>query len=131
MLAKQVPYTIVKQVSFDFITKAAYSSLAATTAVALTKSTKFGVVMFSAFLASMMSCLASQPGDMLLSVVNAHKGKRRVRDFAREIYSEDGAAGFFTGLRARFLHVGIIVTSQLVVYDMFKRLCGLAATGLA
>jgi len=125
MLAKQVPYTVVKQVTFDLVARAAYGQAGGKDGA------KFAVVLFSAAAASVMSCLASQPGDMLLSVVNAHKGKSRARDFARKIRAEDGLGGFFTGLRARLVHVGAIVTLQLVIYDAVKRLCGLAATGMA
>ena len=62
MFAKQVPYTIVKQVSFDLVARAAYAGLAA----GKKDGAKFAVVLFSAAAASVLSCLASQPGDMLL-----------------------------------------------------------------
>lgn len=38
-------------------------------------------------------------------------------------------SGFFTALQARFVHVGMIITSQLVIYDLVKQLLGLPATG--
>jgi hypothetical protein len=34
------------------------------------------------------------------------------------------------GIQERFLHVGMIVTLQLLIYDYVKRLVGIAATGL-
>ena len=60
MLAKQVPYTVVKQVTFDLVARAAYGQAGGKDGA------KFAVVLFSAAAASVMSCLASQPGDMLL-----------------------------------------------------------------
>jgi len=69
---------------------------------------------------------------MVLSLMNAHKNdRRRTRDIVHDILmSERGVKGFFVGLKTRFLHVGIIVTLQLLIYDVVKRMCGVAATGL-
>mmetsp|Transcript_9826 Transcript_9826/g.12763 ORF Transcript_9826/g.12763 Transcript_9826/m.12763 type:complete len:438 (-) Transcript_9826:1452-2765(-) len=124
MLSKQIPYTVTKQVSFDLITAMIYTNISS-----LSNST-FVVPFISALMSSILSCISSHPGDMLLSVVNAHEGKRRTREFAKKIYKEDGILGFFTGIAPRFLHVGIIVTSQLLIYDWIKRLFGCGATGL-
>jgi solute carrier family 25 phosphate transporter 3 len=77
-----------------------------------------------------LSSITSQPGDMVLSLVNAHKGDRRSSEIFRDILrSERGVRGFFVGFKTRLLHVGIIVTLQLLIYDYVKRLCGIAATG--
>lgn len=45
------------------------------------------------------------------------------------IYARGGSTEFFRGLQARLLHVGMIITSQLVIYDIVKQLLGLPATG--
>jgi solute carrier family 25 phosphate transporter 3 len=129
MLSKQVPYTITKNVSFDLITTMSYTTVAA---YGLTICSKWKLVipLLSAMLASILSCISSQPGDMLLSVVNAEEGKKSTSEFARDIMKRDGFAGFFVGVRERFLHVGIIVTMQLLIYDFVKRLVGISATGL-
>ena len=129
MMCKQVPYTITKNVSFDFLTTLLYSTLKAWGFVICGR-TKFIIPLVSAMFASILSCISSQPGDMLLSVVNAHEGNRRTRDFVQDIMKEDGLKGLFLGIRARFLHVGLIVTVQLFIYDYVKRMCGIGATGL-
>lgn len=129
MLYKQVPYTVTKNVSFDILTKMAYA-IAVNAGYALTASTKLAIPLVSAMIASMLSCISSQPGDMLLSLVNAHEGKKRTNTFLKEmVKSEEGLRGLFVGMKSRFLHVGIIVTVQLLIYDFVKRLCGIAATG--
>ena len=57
--------------------------------------------------------------------VNLHATRyARCRVYMKEIYERDGFKGFFTGLNARFVHIGVIVTVQLVVYDMFKNYFG-------
>lgn len=87
----------------------------------------------AAAVTSVLSCVTSQPGDMVLSLMNAHKNdRRRTIDIVHDILkSERGAKGFFVGLKTRFLHVGIIVTLQLMLYDVIKRMCGIAATGMS
>lgn len=130
MLCKQVPYTISKNVFFDVLTKASYGLILAS-GMAVKASTKIYVPFSCALLTSVVATICSQPGDMLLSLVNAHEGKRRTRQFIQDIVKGDwGWKGFFVGTKSRFLHVGLIVTMQLILYDFVKRLVGIAATGL-
>ena len=68
---------------------------------------------------------------MVLSVQSAHEGNRSAMDFARDIKKEMGIKGFFRGMEARFVHVGLIVTVQLLIYDIIKRVVGIVATGSA
>src|SRR6056300_598751 len=66
MLAKQVPYTMGKQVSFDIFAGILYGTL-----LGLTFLPKNGIALEvevgAAFLASIVACLASHPGDVLLT----------------------------------------------------------------
>ncbi|KAI2508534.1 hypothetical protein MHU86_5933 [Fragilaria crotonensis] len=130
MLYKQVPYTISKNVAFDLLTRTSYSLLR-TGGMAVTGMTKMLIPLVCALLTSILSTICSQPGDMLLSLVNAHEGTLRTNDFIRDILrrKDGGFRGFFVGTKSRFLHVGIIVTSQLILYDIIKRIVGVAATG--
>ena len=130
MMLKQVPYTITKNVSFDFIATATYSAVKSS-GYALTATMKFYIPLVSAMAASVLSTISSQPGDMLLSVQSAHEGNRSAMDFAMDIKKEMGIKGFFRGMEARFVHVGLIVTVQLLIYDIIKRVVGIAATGSA
>lgn len=132
MLYKQVPYTVTKNVSFDLMTRCAYAALLRCGS-AVGPLAKVAVPLAAAAATSVLSCVTSQPGDMLLSLVNARTGdQRRTRDIVRDILKSDrGLAGFFVGMQTRFLHVGVIVTLQLLIYDFVKRLCGIAATGTA
>ncbi|KAL7465918.1 hypothetical protein ACHAXS_006222 [Conticribra weissflogii] len=178
MLAKQVPYTFGKQVSFDVFAKFFYGFLNAprktaysaavssdspdsTTTLSEILSTalspefvKWAVSVVSAMLASLMACVMSQPGDVILTETykggekgNADKRtnkasdlgvtkKRNLSEVSCSVYSRHsddgvirGLSGFFTGLQARIVHVGLIITSQLVIYDLMKQLLGLPATG--
>jgi len=148
MLAKQVPYTLGKQVSFDLVAKFLYS-ITEQLAVLSKTQLKWMVSLLSAFCASIAACLCSQPGDMILTetysgstststststksgtksgIVSGQPG-----DFGtvvRKIYGNGGLPEFFRGTQARLVHVGMIITSQLMVYDLVKQLLGLPATG--
>jgi len=129
MMSKQVPYTVTKNVSFDILTRIAYSMLRKCGYI-ITRKMKIIIPFISAIVVSVLSCISSQPGDLLLSLVNAKEGNARTRDFARDIIKEHGVKGFFVEMNTRFLHVGMIVTVQLTIYDFVKRLCGITATGL-
>lgn len=132
MMAKQIPYTVTKNVSFDFFATLAYSYVKSSNSnLTISPKTKILIPFLSAFIASVLSSITSQPGDTLLSLVNAHEGKKKTREFAKGVYNKHGIRGFFIGMKSRFLHVGLIVTSQLLIYDFVKRLCGIAATGSA
>lgn len=131
MILKQVPYTVTKNVSFDLFTKFFYSTLLASGVATISNGMKFAIPLVSAAIASVLSSLTSQPGDTILSLSCAHDGNYRTRDITRNILRSDrGIGGFFVGTKTRLLHVGIIVTIQLLIYDYVKRLVGIAATGL-
>lgn len=131
MILKQVPYTVTKNVSFDLITRFLYSSLRQNGVATISHGMKFMIPLISAAIASVLSSLTSQPGDTILSLSCAHDGDYKTRDISRNILRSDrGISGFFVGTKTRLLHVGIIVTIQLQIYDYMKRFCGIAATGL-
>jgi solute carrier family 25 phosphate transporter 3 len=128
MLSKQVPYTCAKQVSFDVF--AAFMYTVAATFSMTAANVKIEVAFGAAFLASMLACIMSQPGDVLLTATYKNPDSSSgFTEILSDIYEERGIKGFFTGISARFFHVGVIITSQLVLYDTVKQLLGLPATG--
>lgn len=132
MLAKQVPYTMTKQVSFDVITSFLYKlAEAVSEAEECGAATKSGITFGAAALTSVLSCVSSQPGDVILTETYVHHGTEAASlgAISRRIYAAKGLGGFFVGLKARLAHVGGIITSQLAIYDAVKQTLGLAATG--
>lgn len=136
MLAKQVPYTMGKQVSFDIFAGMLYTFLLGLSFVPQ-KEIALEVEIGAAFLASIVACLFSHPGDVLLTATyknnnNTDGLNNESNDFVstiRNVYSDGGVSAFFRGLNARFLHVGCIITFQLVIYDQIKQALGLPASG--
>lgn len=84
----------------------------------------------SAACAAVLACFSSQPGDMILTQTYKNKTPKKFINVIKEIKaSSPGLSGFFVGTQARLVHVGIIITSQLMIYDVVKQAVGLKATG--
>lgn len=151
ILFKQIPYTVVSLTVFEIASGYFYSQLT-NFGVEDTQlgSYRFLVTLSAAAIGAVLSCLASQPGDTLLSRVNqsaklpvplpvgsisdSATSEPELENFdpvaimidsAREL----GLAGLFRGTRARLLHSTIIVVSQLLIYDTIKQIFGIAASG--
>ncbi len=127
MLFKQVPYTMTKQVSFDIFATQIYAF--AILSLTANEETRFLTTTLSAFLASILACTISQPGDVILTKRFKENSKDSIGGIISSINDRKGVGGFFAGYSARLAHVAAIVTSQLVVYDYLKQLLGLPATG--
>lgn len=124
MLTKQVPYTMAKQVSFDFFAAMLYTLLKGTDI-----DMKWVVSVAAAASASVLACTFSQPGDMILTETYKGGTPGSFGKVVNTIWGRGGIPEFFVGIQARFVHVGGIITTQLVVYDIVKQLLGLPATG--
>ncbi|EWM20665.1 mitochondrial phosphate carrier protein [Nannochloropsis gaditana] len=129
ILAKQLPYTIVQLCGFELITRVFYSWEVTARLVHAPGPWQWLVSFGSALITGVFASIASQPGDVILSRVNKTKSHKAVVETMREAVQELGLRGLYKGTRARLLHVGMIVTIQLVIYDFVKQLVGLPATG--
>eukprot|EP00536_Pseudo-nitzschia_multiseries_P012789 jgi/Psemu1/309418/fgenesh1_kg.508_\ len=129
MLSKQCPYTLGKQVTYDEICRALYSVLRNVN----NSSTKVEVSLVGACCASVIACVLSQPGDVILTETYKDKETSESQGFPQvvsKIYNErSGVNGFYSGLVARLIQVGGIITTQLLLYDFIKQSLGLPATG--
>lgn len=99
--------------------------------------TKVAITFGAAALTSVLSCVCSQPGDVILTETYNCHGKKSadgssgsdLPSVVGRVWKAGGPGGFFVGLNARLAHVGGIITSQLALYDYVKQACGLPATG--
>lgn len=131
MLSKQVPYTMAKQVSFDVFASMLYALYMTNTIISLPQSEiALGIEIGAAFLASVIACIASHPGDVLLTATynQVDNTSRGLGSTISKVYDDGGIFAFFRGIKARFFHVGCIITFQLVIYDQIKQLLGLPGT---
>lgn len=127
MVAKQVPYTAGKQVSFDFLcTLAVYllrrSGLPDALAARLAP-------MVAALPAAVFAAVLSHPGDTLLTEFYKGEESGSMLKSLRRVIKERGLSGLFVGLQARLVHVISIIWVQLIMYDSIKQALGLPATG--
>ena len=134
MLAKQVPYTMGKQVSFDFFCELAHGMFAVVATDALMRQRLDGFTPVVAALPSaIIACVLSHPGD---AVLTEYTSKSQALDMHDDVLGSlltilgtGGFKGLFTGIKARLLHIIGILWIQLVIYDKLKQLLGLPATG--
>ena len=132
MVSKQVPYTMGKQVSFDFMCEIVHALILVAfvegTAAAATVD-KFTPAI-AALPSAMMACVLSHPGDVLLTdYFKSGDAKSGVFATVGRLVKEGGIGALFTGLSARLIHVISIIWVQLIIYDYIKQLLGLPATG--
>jgi solute carrier family 25 phosphate transporter 3 len=112
-------------VSFDVVAAALYKALAEVVYV----HKKWLVSIGAAMCASFVACMLSQPGDMILTETYKGPIPQPFGKVLGTIYGAGGLSEFFRGTKARIVHVGMIITSQLVIYDIVKQMLGLPATG--
>jgi solute carrier family 25 (mitochondrial phosphate transporter), member 3 len=95
-----------------------------------TSSYRLPITIGAAFLGALLSCVASQPGDTILSRVNqSAQGDGSALEVISKTIRELGIIKLFSGLEARLLHSVVIVVSQLLIYDSIKTFFGIAAAG--
>ena len=126
LLFKHIPYTVTQLTCYEVLTKYVYTNIASIYHVNnVLISTVVAVV------AAILSSVASQPGDTLLSIVNKQARAASSKESINPInvmmtaINDLGFFGLFKGLKARLIHVSMIVVVQLVVYDNLKLAFGL------
>ena len=160
VFAKQIPFTVIQLASFESITTAIYSYLSRSDNnfdYSEVSKYKYLISASSALVAAVLSSLASQPGDTLLSAVNQSSKKvflegpvgggngmtpgrligeeievvlKNPLEVMRDTLDEVGFRGLFKGTKARLLHVSFYVVVQFLVYDFVKQIVGLPVTGV-
>lgn len=129
IMFKQVPFTVTQFLVFEFVASALYKQLAARDGgkdASKRVAEKFGtlITVCSGILAGVSASLVSQPGDTVLSVMtNAHELT------LLGAIDQLGATGLFLGADTRVLHVTAYITTQFLIYDSIKRLCGIPVAG--
>lgn len=148
VLAKQIPYTVTKLVTFDVLVRLASRAASCNCGRSSGCSQQPGrgggvaLTLCCAVAAGILSSLASQPGDSLLSTLNSEgrQGEENNEvevgvEVPREsvaramvrIAREAGFFGLFRGTTARMMHVTSIVTVQLLIYQTVKGMVGISS----
>ncbi|WOL20023.1 mitochondrial phosphate carrier protein 3, mitochondrial-like [Canna indica] len=122
---RQIPYTMMKFVSFETIVEMIYKYYIPTPKDQCSKSLQLGVSFAGGYAAGILCAIVSHPADNLVSFFNNAKGAT-VGDAMKKL----GLWGLFTrGLPLRIVMVGTLTGAQWGIYDAFKVMVGLPTTG--
>jgi solute carrier family 25 phosphate transporter 3 len=126
--ARQIPYTVMKFVSFEKIVEAFYRNVLTKPKNEYSKATQLSVTFVSGYLAGILCALVSQPADTMVSKLNNMKTAGSTMDNVKQIYSEIGFNGLWRGMGTRIM-IGTLTGLQWWIYDSFKTMVGLQTTG--
>lgn len=133
LMARQVPYTIVKFVAFENTVKFAYRNILTKEKSSYSKGTQLTVTFLSGYWAGIFCAVVSHPADTIVSKINNMKDvsgeNNGLGGKVSKIYSEIGFKGLWNGLSTRILMVGTLTGLQWWIYDSFKTAVGLQTTG--
>lgn len=130
MWGRQIPYTIVKFVAFEWFVQFFYDNIFTKGKENYGKATQLGITFASGYLAGIFCAIVSHPADTVLSKLVA-KGKIEgsLVHKVGVIYSEIGFGGLWAGLLTRIVMIGTLTGLQWWIYDSFKTAVGLQTTG--
>jgi solute carrier family 25 phosphate transporter 3 len=128
--ARQVPYTIVKFVAFEWFVQMFYDNVFTKGKENYSKPTQLGVTFASGYLAGIFCAIVSHPADTMVSKLYSQgKGDGSLGSKIGKIYGEIGFRGLWAGLVTRIIMIGTLTGLQWWIYDSFKTAVGLATTG--
>jgi len=134
--ARQVPYTVIKFVSFERIAEAIYKMLPKPKSQ-MSKTEQLGVVFTAGYLAGILCGAVSHPADTMVSKINKVKSSGGVGEKMRLIYYGDkttpgiGFKGLWAGFGPRVVMIGTLTGLQWFIYGTFKGALGLPTPGAA
>jgi len=134
LIARQVPYTIIKFVAFERIAEAIYGMLPKKKED-MSKTEQMGVVFASGYLAGILCGIVSHPADTMVSKINKLKMDGSIGEKIRHIYHGTpeapgiGFSGLWNGLGPRVFMIGTLTGLQWFIYGAFKTSVGLPAPG--
>lgn len=126
---RQVPYTVVKFVAFEYIVEKFYQNIFTKPKNEYSKVTQLSVTFASGYLAGIFCAIVSHPADTMVSKLNNIKSEGSLGENMSKIYSEIGMAGLWRGLGARIFMIGTLTGFQWWIYDTFKTTMGMGTTG--
>ena len=131
LMARQVPYTMVKFGAFENTVIAFYKYVFTKPKSEYSKATQLSITFASGYLAGIFCAIVSHPADTMVSKLNKQKSDQPVSigTAVSKIYAEIGFRGLWAGLTTRIIMVGTLTGLQWWIYDSFKTAVGLQTTG--
>uniref|UniRef100_A0A7S3J2F3 Uncharacterized protein n=1 Tax=Euplotes harpa TaxID=151035 RepID=A0A7S3J2F3_9SPIT len=126
---RQIPYTMVKFACFERTVRFVYKNFLTKDPSEYSKATKLTVTFLSGYWAGIFCAVVSHPADTVVSKLNEKESSGSNLSKIKEILGELGFKGVWRGLSTRILMIGTLTGLQWWIYDTFKTLVGLQATG--
>lgn len=127
--ARQIPYTIMKFVVFEATVSYIFQNVLKAERKDFGKSFNLLITFISGYFAGIVCAIVSHPADTLFTAYNKQETKGAFMPEAKRLYSEMPSMGLWKGLGARIIMVGTLTGLQWWIYDSWKTICGLQATG--
>lgn len=125
MWCRQIPYTVVKFVSFEKAVELLYSHVFTKPKESYSRVTQLSITFASGYMAGILCAIVSHPADTIVSKLYNNKTTGSVGENIRRIYGEIGFMGLWRGLTPRIIMVGTLAALQWWIYDSFKTAIGL------
>lgn len=128
--SRQVPYTIVKFVAFEWFVQFFYDNVFTKGKENYSKLQQLSVTFASGYLAGIFCAIVSHPADTMVSkIYSKSNDPGTIGEKVGRIYKEIGFKGLWGGLVTRIIMIGTLTGLQWWIYDSFKAAVGLATTG--
>lgn len=128
---RQIPYTVVKFVTFERTVDAIYKYALEKPKSEYNKMQQLGVTFAAGYWAGIFCAIVSHPADTVVSKLNnvsKGEGEGTLRAIGK-ILKDLGAKGIWRGLGPRIAMVGTLTALQWFIYDTFKVYVGLPTSG--
>jgi len=133
--ARQIPYTVIKFVAFEWIAEKVYGVYKPKSEC--NKAEQMGVVFVSGYLAGIFCGAVSHPADTMVSKINKLQSAGGIGEKLRTIYSGSpdgstkgiGFSGLWAGFLPRVVMIGTLTGLQWFIYGAFKSYVGLPLPG--
>jgi solute carrier family 25 phosphate transporter 3 len=132
LMARQVPYTMVKFGAFENTVKFCYRNIWTRPKESYSKATQLTITFLSGYFAGIFCAIISHPADTMVSKINnlpKTEPSASLGTNVAKIYGDIGFSGLWRGLGTRILMVGTLTGLQWWIYDSFKTAVGLQTTG--
>lgn len=113
--SRQVPYTIVKFVAFEWFVQFFYDKVFTKGKENYNKATQLGITFASGYLAGIFCAVVSHPADTVVSYMNKAKGAT-IGSSVKDL----GFKGLWGGLGTRIIMIGTLTALQWFIYDGVK-----------
>ncbi|KAF4741149.1 Cu/Pi carrier [Perkinsus olseni] len=122
---RQIPYTVVKFVGFEYTVEQMYKHIFTRPKDSYSKATQLGITFASGYIAGIACAIVSQPADNLVSQMA--KAENQSKTFMEMAKAQGVKNLFLAGLGPRIVMIGTLTGLQWWIYDTWKSAMGFVA----